>query len=73
MITIYSPPTPCVQCTATKREFVAKGIPFEAITLTPEQADAFKAEGHQQAPVVVTPRGTWAGFRPDLIRGLLSP
>lgn len=68
MVTVYSKPS-CVQCNATYRALDSKGIKYEVRDLTeePEALAKFKAEGLLQAPVVVTDRETWTGFRPDLI------
>ena len=35
--------------------------------MTEDDAARFKAQGHRQAPVVVTEAETWAGYRPDKI------
>ena len=35
--------------------------------MTEADAARFKAQGHMQAPVVVTEAETWAGYRPDKI------
>lgn len=74
MITVYSKPS-CVQCTATYRALDNKGVRYEVVDLTaqPEEViDAFKARGLMQAPVVVTDRDEWAGFRPDKVAALPS-
>ena len=68
MTKVYSKPS-CVQCNATYRALDAKGNEYEVFDLTemPEKLEEFKAAGHLQAPIVVTPEETWTGFRPDLI------
>lgn len=57
----------CTACEATKSALDARGVAYEVRTLTQEDAERFRAEGHQQAPVVVAQAETWAGFRPDKI------
>lgn len=49
-------------------------IVYEAVDLTDELVDKFKAEGLMQAPIVVIGNDgrRWAGFRPDLILELKS-
>ncbi|WOI56228.1 glutaredoxin-like protein NrdH [Palleronia sp. LCG004] len=67
-ITVYSKPA-CVQCTATTRALAARGLDYEVIDLTEDEA-AFAhvaGLGYRQAPVVVAGEEHWAGFRPDLI------
>lgn len=74
MITVYSKPN-CPQCTATYRKLKALGLPHNSIDVT-EDADALafiRAQGYQQAPVVVVREGAqikehWSGFRPDLLK-----
>lgn len=70
-ITIWVKPS-CVQCDATKRALNKHGITYTVrdLTANPGQVEAFKNDGYTTAPVVVTSRGTWAGFRPDLIKQL---
>ncbi len=72
MITVYSKPS-CVQCTATTRELDRKGIPYEYVDLTEDDAarDLVQGLGYMQAPVVVAGEDHWSGFRPDKI-GLLA-
>ncbi len=71
-ITVYSKPA-CVQCTATTRALEARGLPYELIDLTEDDAAMahVQALGYRQAPVVVAGDDHWAGFRPDMI-GRLS-
>lgn len=57
----------CTACEATKRALDARGVAYEVRMLTQEDAERFRAEGHQQAPVIVTEAETWTGFRPDKI------
>lgn len=70
-ITVYSKPA-CVQCTATTRALVARGLDFDLVDLT-EDADALARItelGYRQAPVVMAGGDHWAGFRPDKISAL---
>ena len=73
MITVYSKPAR-VQCTATTRALVAKGLAYQLIDLTQDPAAMEKvtALGYRQAPVVMAGDQHWAGFRPDLIGGLAA-
>lgn len=72
-ITVYSTPS-CVQCTATYRELDRKGIPYNVIDLTEDEAAYkwVKDMGYMQAPVVVAGEDHWGGFRPDKIGTLAS-
>lgn len=60
----------CVQCNATTRDLDKAGIEYALIDVTHDEpaADALRAEGHQQLPVVVTENETWTGYRPDKIK-----
>lgn len=71
-ITVYSKPA-CVQCTATTRALEARGIDYQVIDLTQDDAAfAHVSElGYRQVPVVVAGDDHWAGFRPDLIGRLV--
>ena len=71
-ITVYSKPA-CVQCTATTRALDARGIDYDVIDLTQDDAAMAHVQelGYRQAPVVVAGDNHWAGFRPDMI-GRLS-
>lgn len=76
-VTVYTKPA-CVQCRATYKALDDQGVPYRTVNLPefPELAEAFREAGHMQAPVVVVERHgdteTWAGFRPDLIAGLVG-
>ncbi|KFE36465.1 glutaredoxin-like protein NrdH [Thioclava atlantica] len=67
-ITVYSKPA-CVQCTATTRALEARGLSFELVDLTEDDAamERVQALGYRQAPVVIAGEDHWAGFRPDMI------
>lgn len=70
-VVVWSKPD-CRQCIATKRALDKHGIPFIERDLTEhtEQATRFRDAGYATAPIVVTSRGTWAGYRPELIKEL---
>ncbi|ATI40919.1 NrdH-redoxin [Pacificitalea manganoxidans] len=70
-ITVYSKPA-CVQCTATTRALSARGLDFEVIDLTEDDAAMTRVQelGYRQAPVVMAGDDHWAGFRPDKIGAL---
>lgn len=64
----------CGMCSATKRHLTKEGIEFEEKSLEAlptSQIDAWRAQGHMAAPVVVTDAGVWSGYRPDLIATLV--
>ena len=67
-VTVYSKPS-CVQCNATYRALDNKGINYQVIDVTADDAAAeyVKGLGYMQAPVVVTDDEHWSGFRPDKI------
>ena len=70
-ITVYSKPA-CVQCTATTRALEARGLAYQIIDLTEDDAamELVASMGYRQAPVVVAGEAHWAGFRPDMIGAL---
>lgn len=70
-VTVYSKPA-CVQCTATTRALDAKGISYEVIDLTRDDAAMSHVTGlgYRQAPVVMAGEDHWSGFRPDKIARL---
>ena len=67
-ITVYSKPA-CVQCTATTRALEAKGLDYQVVDLTEDDAAMTQVTelGYRQVPVVIAGEEHWAGFRPDLI------
>lgn len=71
-VIVYSRPA-CVQCTSTTRALDKRGIGYEVRPMTEDDAARFKAQGHMQAPVVVTEAETWAGYRPDKIITIPTP
>ena len=72
-ITVYTKPS-CVQCTATYRALDSKGIEYEILDLSQDEAalEAVKELGYLQAPVVVADDEHWSGFRPDKISELAN-
>ena len=71
-VIVYTRPA-CVQCTSTTRALERRGIRYAARPMTEDDAARFKAQGHMQAPVVVTEAETWAGYRPDKIIAIPTP
>ena len=71
-ITVYSKPA-CVQFTATTRALDARGLSYDVVDLTQDDAamEMVTSLGYRQAPVVIAGDEHWAGFRPDMI-GRLS-
>lgn len=71
VVTVYSKPS-CVQCTATYRALDQKGVNYEIVDLTQDQAafDTVRNLGYMQVPVVVAGEDHWAGFQPDRISSL---
>lgn len=61
-----------MQCTATTRALTARGIDFDLVDLTEDDAamELVTGLGYRQAPVVVAGDEHWAGFRPDMISRL---
>lgn len=70
-ITIYTRNN-CLQCHATKRAMDSRGFTFDTVNLDqhPEAAEALRAEGFRQLPVVIAGEHRWSGFRPDMINRL---
>lgn len=73
-ITVYTRPS-CGPCMGTMRHLDKGGVAYQKVSTTEsvEVADALKALGYMQAPVVVVrPAGStedihWSGFRPDML------
>lgn len=70
-VTVYTKPA-CVQCTATYRALDSKGIEYNVLDLSEDDAalKTVKELGYLQAPVVVADDDHWSGFRPDKIAEL---
>lgn len=72
VVTLYSKDQ-CVQCDATKRKFRELGIAYVEKNAI-EHLELLKGElGYMGAPVVVLDNGQhWSGYRPDLIKEIIS-
>lgn len=72
-VAVYSTPN-CVQCATTKRMLDNAGVEYTAYDLStmPEKLEEFKAQGHIQAPIVVTDIKIWSGFRKTKIDSLIQ-
>jgi len=72
-ITVYSKPS-CVQCTATYRALDSKGIAYQVVDISQDEAalERVRALGYAQVPVVIAGDKNWAGFRPDMISQLAA-
>ncbi|MEX5295760.1 glutaredoxin-like protein NrdH [Kocuria sp. CPCC 205268] len=70
-VTVYSKPS-CVQCNATYRALTKKGIEYNVVDVTEDEAALAHvlALGYQQVPVVETATEHWSGYRPDKITSL---
>jgi glutaredoxin-like protein NrdH len=68
MTTVYTKPA-CVQCDMTKRYMDKNGIEYNTIDITkdPEALDMILGMGFSSAPVVISEKGSWAGFQPEKI------
>lgn len=73
MTTIYTKPA-CVQCDMTKRYMDKNGIAYTTVDITqdPDALDMILGMGFSSAPVVISEKGSWAGFQPDRINSLLA-
>lgn len=62
-ITVYTKPS-CVQCTAVKRYLDNKGMPYDTVDITEDDAALarFKELGFSSAPVVESGDVIFAGF-----------
>lgn len=67
-ITVYTKPS-CVQCDQTKKYLDRNGLEYNVVDMTenPEALEMVMGLGFQSAPVVITDRGNWSGFRPDYL------
>tara|TARA_B110000503_G_C7061315_1_gene376793 strand:+ start:834 stop:1154 length:321 start_codon:yes stop_codon:yes gene_type:complete len=70
-VVVYSTPN-CNSCSATTRRMDKLGIIYDKVDLTqhPGLAEKFRELGHTEAPIVVTDRKTWSGFRLEKIDSL---
>lgn len=60
----------CVNCDATKADFKKLGVAYNEINISeqPEYIDKLREMGFRGAPVIVTPKGAWAGYKPEKIQ-----
>jgi glutaredoxin-like protein NrdH len=72
-ITVYTKPS-CVQCEQTKKYLDRNGLEYTSIDITEDKEafDMVAGLGFQSAPVVITDKGNWAGFRPDYLAKLAA-
>ncbi len=72
-VTVYTKPN-CVQCDATKRLMDKLDIAYSTVDITQdtEAFDKIVSMGFKAAPVVITDDGSWSGFNPDKINGLVE-
>jgi glutaredoxin-like protein NrdH len=70
-VTVYTKPA-CVQCNATYRALDKKGITYQSVDISQDPAALvrLRSMGYMQAPVVITDKDHWSGFRPDKINEL---
>lgn len=63
MVTVYSKPN-CQKCVWTKRKLNKLGVTYDEVDLTadPDARAHVQSLGHLEAPVVVTPEGSWSGY-----------
>ncbi|TXH09940.1 MAG: glutaredoxin family protein [Spirochaetes bacterium] len=72
-ITVYSKPL-CPQCDATKRHLTNKGVEFETVDITQDDAarESVLALGYSSAPVVVSGDVHFSGFSPDKLNLMIN-
>lgn len=72
-VVIYTTPN-CTQCMMTARTMDKLGIVYDKVDLTqhPELVEKFQEMGYTAAPIVVTDKKIWSGFRLDKIKSLAS-
>ncbi len=63
----------CVQCERTKKFLDDNKIPYESKMLADdvETTKGFIESGFRTAPIVVTPKETWSGFKLDKLKSLV--
>ena len=73
MTTVYVKPS-CVQCDMTKRFMDKNGIDYDTVDITqdPEALEMILGMGFSSAPVVISDKGSWAGFQPDKLNLLAA-
>lgn len=72
-VTVYSKPA-CVQCNATYRALTSKGVEYDVVDVSEDEAALAHvlSLGYQQVPVVETETEHWSGYRPDNITRLFG-
>jgi glutaredoxin-like protein NrdH len=57
----------------TKRFMDKNGIQYDTVDITQDQEalDMILGMGFSSAPVVISDKGSWAGFQPDKVRLLI--
>lgn len=72
-ITVYSKPR-CINCTATYRALDSRGIKYEVVDYTQDEAvfATVAALGYLEAPVVVAGDQHWSGYKEDKIDALAA-
>jgi len=60
----------CVNCDATKADLDKLEVEYSVVNISenPEYIDQLRALGFRGAPVMVTPKGAWAGYKPEKIQ-----
>lgn len=69
MLKIFTTPA-CVQCETTKRYLDRQGIEYLVVDLATnsDAMEEIRAKGFTQAPVVMTDKDSWSGFRLDKLK-----
>ena len=64
----------CPACNMTKRWLDERSIEYEIYTSKYDLSadDQLIANHYKQAPIVVTDKGHWSGFRPDELKRLVN-
>lgn len=73
MVQLFTKPN-CQPCKATKRVLNSKGVPYEEIDISTNEAarEKIKGLGFMQAPVIITDDDSWSGFNPAKLGALAS-
>lgn len=72
-VTVYTMPN-CVQCEQTKRFFDQKNVKYDTVDISTD-AEAYKKVtemGFKSAPIVITDKDTWSGFRLEKLHSTVS-
>ena len=64
----------CVQCNATYRILDKNGVEYDVVNVSHDDAaaDALRARGLTQMPVLDTHLGTWTGHNPAKLKEYIS-